>query len=212
MTKNLLMPSSKSVFNYTVLLDDLIEPLQPTSPKGSFTDISSLGPSPCNQKFQFSECPTTEVTFGSDRDGDPESPFKINQSKISKCQRLRKSDGALPWLSRNKHSEMVKFLTDESDNEEPFSFDEEESGHVCETKSTRSRGKRSMFSLASCFKNNFSHFGQNSFASSKLNMEFPSKIRRKKLKTAFKGRHFERVVARLSLAIENGGTCTSNLF
>lgn len=212
MNKNLHKPSSKSVFNYTVLLDDLIEPLSPAHSTCSFDDCSPKEADVQAFKLQMAETQTREMTVRSDRDTDLESPIKPDFVKSSKCERLRKSDGALPWAARVRHSELKNFLTDESDDEEPLRLEQGQWGHVVGAQSGRYAPPRSKFSLSSCFKHNFSQFGQESFMESKLNLEFPLKNRRKKLKTAMRGRHFERVLARLSIFVENGEASASLFF
>lgn len=207
MKKNFPMPASKSVFNFKVLLDDLIEPISSENSATSFEFCSPSGAHELKAKMRLSECKTSKCTEKSEWKSDFESPTKAEIVKPSKCERLRKSDGALTRYKRKKHGETKNFLTDASEDENKASRENDDWGRVF---GGQSRGSK--FSLSSCFKDNFSHFGQKNFMESKLNVEFPSKIRRKKLKAALRGRHFERILKRVSVFVENGEPHSSFFF
>lgn len=208
MNKNLPKLQSNSAFNYTLLLDDVMELASQSQSE------SSIGGSPCFSpynfgcKASFADIRTQGREMNSDLDSDLESPTKFDCTKIDKAERLRKSDGCLPrGAVVTKHSKVLDFLTEDSDNEDrEWGSNEFHQKIFADTKSEDVSENTLNFSLSSCFKNNLSHFGINSSMSSKLNVEFSDKINSKKLKQALKSKHFDKIMAKITKVIENGRT------
>ena len=195
MNENLLMPQSKSAFNYTLFLDDVIQMTPSFQEDTSFNLEEELEFNGFDRKASFAECETQAMMGSASNDSDLESPIKVGHSKPAKTERLRKSDGCLPWgIYSKRNTNALDFLSDNSSDEQDmkgWSFNISEPVSNCETKSDIPGKNLSNFSLYSCFKNNLSHFGMNSFVQSKLNVDFPSKINGKKLKSMLKKKHFE---------------------
>lgn len=201
MDETLGKAASKPVFNYTVLLDDLLELPGHPSPGPRFGAPASLEPRGGKAQFVFPECATAALTEPSE--GNPESPLKFGLERPRPRERLRKSDGALPWGGRNKHSALPTFLTDESDSEERLAFEGRGPAPPLETHSSAGGARRAKFSLATCVRD-FSAFGRDSFAQRKPALPFAEAPRAGGLRRALGGRHFERVLARLAPFVESG--------
>lgn len=208
MNKNLLKPKSNSAFNYTLLLDDVME-LASQSHSDCFNQSSyHYSNDYFGCKASFAEIRTQ----GKDVDSDLESPIKFNEMKKGKETRMRKSDGCLPrGVIVKKNAKVLDFLTEDSEEEEQmgWGFNDFQPKKFAETKSEKVGENILNFSLSSCFKNTMSQFGINSFMSSKLNVDFSEKINGKKLKQAIKSKHFDKIMAKITKVIENGRTCSS---
>jgi hypothetical protein len=208
MNENMLKTKSKSAFNYTLLLDDVIEFNHHPSDSLDYDPYLSF---PCaDAKLEIAECRTHVVNLQSENDFDAISPMKPSNSKNFKGGRLRKSDGGIPWSTTQKLAKVNDFLTETSENEDEefpiLDINDKSKEKVNETKSEIMRNTVCNFSLSSCFKDNFSHFNKISFNSSKLNVDSSPKINLKKLRNALKNKHFDNIIGRLSSLIENGST------
>jgi hypothetical protein len=209
MNENKRSPYPRSAFNYTLLLDDVIE-LNLSSFQDSSFDLSSSERSiHCDTKFGNAECKTQLIKLDSEKSTEIESPLKMSSSKNTKEERLRKSDGGLPWNYKNKDSKILDFLTETSDNEDDdfLNFETEMRTDLCETRSDITRKNISNFSLSSCFKNNFSHFDESLGISSKSESRNTLKIRGEVLKQTLKKRQFDNIIGKLCSLIENGRIC-----
>ena len=213
MNKNLLKPKSNSAFNYTLLLDDVMELASQSYSDSPFEFSGNFSPDSFGCKAPFAEIRTQGVELDSDQDLDFESPTKFNEMKKGKEAKMRKSDGCLPrGVIVKNQPKVLDFLTENSEEEEEgrdCGFNDFQPKKFAETKSEKVGENILNFSLSSCFKNNMSHFGINSFMSSKLNVDFSEKINGKKLKLALKSKHFDKIMAKITKVIENGGTCSS---
>lgn len=207
MNKNLPKLQSNLAFNYTLLLDDVMELASQSHSESSYGQSHPYSFDNFGCKDSFAEIRTQERELDSDLDSDIESPIKFNEIKIENEERLRKSDGCLPRnVIGKKHSKVLDFLTEDSDEEEQefgWGFNNFHLKKFTETKSDKVEENILNFSLSSCFKNNLSHFGINSFMSSKLNVEFSDKINGEKLKQALKSKHFDKIMAKITKVIEN---------
>jgi hypothetical protein len=215
MNENKSPKETCAFFNYTLLLDDIMEPrLGPFSkdPQPSHTLLASPG------KCSMGDCKTQAFTNATHEASDIESPLKIDLfDKNGKHERLRKSDGALYLAAQNKSSGLKDFLS-EQDQEEiqgehgmkqmQWDFDfSEEILKVGETLSDAPRENVSNFSLSSCFKNKLSEFTLSSFIHEGRGSRM--KISGKKLRKALGKRHFDRVLLKLSKVVESGGSYPS---
>ena len=204
MNKNLLTNESKSAFNYTLLLDDVVQLNTPT-PQKFCTDFNPSFVDPCNDfKLGIAECRTQAVNPHSENDFDIISPMKSANFTQLNGERMRKSDGALRLANAKKANQIHDFLSETSEDDDEFPILESDQDKKHETKSEIAKIGTPNFSLSSCFKNHFSHFNNNSFGSSKININLPVKINKARLKGALKNVHFENIIAKLSLALEKG--------
>lgn len=207
-----LPPKDPTVFfNYTLLLDDFIQP-----PLGPFSEDAEPSPVLLESpgKCSMNECITQALTNASQEGSPMESPLKFETfDKHGKNERLRKSDGALYLNSQNKGLALKDFLSDndfdemkEKEISERRNWNFDFFGEIVGVGETLSDGPRenvSNFSLSSCFKNNLSEFTLSSFMNKKKRAKV--KISGKKLRRVVGRRHFDMVLRKLSKVVEFGG-------
>lgn len=201
MIQNKRNNQSKSAFNYTLLLDDVIENDLPDFETSSFA-LSSLDRSDdLEKKWGISDC-LTLLPNPCSQDSELESPTKMSNCKNVKDERLRQSEGGLPWTRQKRNSQIQDFLTESSDCEENQVWDLQAGEGVGETRSDVAGKKVSNFSLLSCFKNNFSDLDGTLGIGEKSRSIL--KIGGMTLRKALKNRQYDNVIDKLKSVINNG--------
>lgn len=207
MNENTLVRHSKSAFNYTLLLDDVVEMHPPGDSEPRFPFSLEAGRPGAQRKASFAECRTQALTAETGSDSDLDSPRKGATWACPPPARLRQSDGCL-FRHPKKPSQVADFLSqkseDEPEPEDAWDVALPGTGGLEETLSEAPAENLSNFSLSSAFRKDLSHFGIDSLCSKERSGR-PVKISGSKLKGALKRRHFAQVLSKLSKFFERGG-------
>ena len=210
--------SNNNSFTYTLLLDDLMGPLETSSldfMKSSLSSSQKDSPFKCFQEDCKTQLPSDSVFSGQD------SVTKTKPKTSSQSSKQRLSDGPVKFAvsSRNRIPEF-NFL---SNSEDSFGEQEEENYFAnCETfsedtfdkKVFKSESNISVFSLSTCFQTRNLNFesNRNFYLKTANKKQLDRCVDSSRLRRALGKQHFKRATQQLSQLIENGRSIPARFF